>query len=96
VVAQAIQPGDTETINRERANLRRIVACVNACQSIPTAALEANVVGALLTACEDALATFASAVEPLRLPNHRAISTPLVIGTRARLEQAARAARGQP
>lgn len=33
------------------ANARRLVACWNACQSIPTEALEAGVVGELVEAC---------------------------------------------
>lgn len=33
---------------RQKANLRRAAVCVNACKGIPTAALEAGVVGKLL------------------------------------------------
>ena len=35
----------------DQANARRLVACWNACQSIPTEALEAGVVGELVEAC---------------------------------------------
>jgi hypothetical protein len=42
--------------NRQNANARRIVAAVNACAGISTAALESGVVGELLSLVEDAFA----------------------------------------
>lgn len=64
-----LRHGEPGTV--EEANARRIVAAVNACEGIPTEALESGVVGEMLIASECAIAQFefvARAIDEINQP----------------------------
>jgi hypothetical protein len=46
-VSHTDEPLEDELVELSKDELRRIVACVNACRGIPTEALEAGVIGQL-------------------------------------------------
>ncbi|MFH1572553.1 MAG: hypothetical protein ABIG68_01140 [Acidobacteriota bacterium] len=67
VIVNGCAPGGRN--GEARANARRIVACVNACQGIPTEALESGAVKDWLDACQEAENIVASLVESGELGN---------------------------